>query len=143
MAQTGQINSHMPLADGAGHTFCELYIRHHIAGRTHGLSYNLSLTQPDLGDIAGLSGVHVNRSLQELRRRGLIDLRHRRVSIRNWQGLKTLAEFEVSYLHVDERAGLFAIDEPLHNTLSNSLDATQSLIFTCDRSANIHIQRPK
>lgn len=95
------------------HLLCELYVRHRIAGRTQGRSYELPLRQTDLAEITGLSCVHVNRSLQELRHKRLIELRNRRLVISDWFGLQALAEFEASYLLVGEDANLIAIDEPL------------------------------
>jgi hypothetical protein len=61
----------------------------------------LPLTQAELGDALGLSTVHVNRSFQELRGNGLIQLRGGSLTILNWEGLKTAGEFDPIYLHLD------------------------------------------
>ena len=61
------------------------------------------MTQAELGDTTGLSSVHVNRSLQELRRQGLIELKGRRLTILNLPRLKAVAEFRANYLHLGNR----------------------------------------
>lgn len=89
-------------AERTGHLFCELQLRLAMAGLTDGLSYEMPVTQADLSDLLGLSTVHVNRSLQELRRLGLISLRGRRLTIHDLDGLQELSFFDATYLHVDE-----------------------------------------
>jgi hypothetical protein len=46
----------------------------------------------------------VNRSLQELRRRGLIELKGKSLKILDWPRLKSLAEFKAGYLRVEGQA---------------------------------------
>jgi hypothetical protein len=74
----------------------------------NGHECELPLTQAELADALGLSTVHVNRSLQELRGDGLIQLRGGSLTIPNWDGLKSAGEFDPAYLHLsgelDERA---------------------------------------
>jgi CRP-like cAMP-binding protein/CheY-like chemotaxis protein len=86
------------------HLFCELLVRLQVVGLATDDSYELPLTQVDLGDTTGLSNVHVNRTLQELRRKGLIELRGKRLRIVNLPRLKAIAEFKDTYLHLGERA---------------------------------------
>jgi DNA-binding transcriptional regulator LsrR (DeoR family) len=63
----------------------------------------LPLTQVDLGATTGLSNVHVNRTLQELRRQGLIELRGMHLRILNLPRLRTIAEFKPNYLHLGDQ----------------------------------------
>src|SRR5262249_23301560 len=63
------------------HLFCELFARLQIVGLTSGEGYDFPLTQAELGEYLGLTSVHVNRTLQELRRRNLIHLENRRLTI--------------------------------------------------------------
>ena len=56
------------------HLLCELYVRLKAVGLTNGDGYAFPLTQAELGDALGLSTVHVNRTLQDLRGEGLITL---------------------------------------------------------------------
>jgi CRP-like cAMP-binding protein len=86
------------------HLFCELYLRMKVVGFVHDESYGLPITQSELADTAGITIVHANRSLQELRRRGLIEMRGRSLKILNFDRLKQLAEFRSAYLHLDGRA---------------------------------------
>ena len=83
-----------------GHLLCELSARLRVVGLVTDNSYKLPLTQTDIGDTTGLSFVHVNRCLQELRDRGLIDYRSRNIVIRNPAGLIDLAGFNPNYLHL-------------------------------------------
>ncbi len=86
------------------HLFCELLVRMDAVGFARNNSFDLPLSQGDLGNTTGLSTVHVNRTLQELRRRGLIELRGRRLTILDLPRLRNLAEFKPNYLHLGERA---------------------------------------
>src|SRR5690348_8171902 len=63
------------------HLFCEIYMRLDAVGRTHGATCDLPLTQRELSECLGLTVVHANRTLQELRRRGLIELENRQLTI--------------------------------------------------------------
>ena len=58
-----------------------------------------SLTQSELADLLGLSAVHVNRSLQDLRGRGLVNLRNRKLIIHDLDELQNLSFFDPDYLH--------------------------------------------
>lgn len=85
------------------HLFCELYLRLTTVGLTDGYALPLPLRQPDLADALGLTPVHVNRTLRDLRNDGLISLRRRRLEIQDWLGLCTAAEFAPRYLHLTAR----------------------------------------
>lgn len=86
------------------HLFCEMLVRLEVAGLTDGLSYEFPLTQHELSECLGLTGVHVNRTLQELRRRDLIELEARRVTILDIDALRTVAEFDDAYLYLERKA---------------------------------------
>ena len=85
------------------HLFCELHARLEVAGLTEGLSYRLPLTQVDLAECLGLTPIHVNRTLRELRTEGLVTFRSKLVSIDNYGGLKRVAEFNPDYLFLEKR----------------------------------------
>jgi hypothetical protein len=70
-------------------------------GLANGHECELPLTQTVLGEALGLSTVHVNRSLQELRGNGLIRLSRGVLSILDWDGLTKAGEFDPTYLHLD------------------------------------------
>ena len=86
------------------HLFCELRVRMQAVGLVEDDSFDLPVTQMDLADTTGLSSVHLNRTLQELRRQGLIEFRRRRLTILDLPRLRALAEFKANYLHLGERA---------------------------------------
>jgi CRP-like cAMP-binding protein len=75
-----------------------------IVGLAMNDSYDFPLTQIELGECLGLTSVHVNRTLQELRRLGLVDLQDRRLSILDLGGLKAKADFDPAYLYLEKRA---------------------------------------
>ena len=64
------------------------------------LRVDLPLTQQELGEALGFSVVHANRTVQALRRRGLIAWRDRHVEILDWPRLVQLAEFDPAYLRL-------------------------------------------
>ena len=86
------------------HLFCELHARLAVVGLTAGDSYDLPITQAELADTTGQTGVHVNRTLGELRRQGLIELGQQRLTILDMPRLRALAEFRSNYLHLGDEA---------------------------------------
>ncbi|MFL6744837.1 MAG: Crp/Fnr family transcriptional regulator [Sphingomicrobium sp.] len=85
------------------HLFCEMYERLDVVGRTDGNGYEFPLTQRELSECLGLTVVHVNRTLQALRRQGLVELENRQLRIHDRRGLEGVAEFDRSYLYLDRR----------------------------------------
>ena len=92
-----------PAISRMAHLFCELYVRLEIAGLAQNGGYDFPLTQVEVAECLGLTSVHVNRTLQTLRRKGLIDVENRRVRILDLAGLKHVGEFEGRYLYVEKR----------------------------------------
>lgn len=82
------------------HLICELRVRLGLIDQADDSGFALPLTQADLSDCTGLTPVHVNRTLRELRERGLMDLRGKRVAISDLPGLRALAEFDDAYLYL-------------------------------------------
>lgn len=82
------------------HLFCELYLRLEAVGLTDGRSIPMPLRQTDFADALGLTSVHVNRTLKILRDEGVIELYARRLTIRDWDTLCAVAEFDPKYLHL-------------------------------------------
>jgi CRP-like cAMP-binding protein len=85
------------------HLFCELNVRLGIVGLAEGPHYDLPLTQADVADCLGITPVHCNRVLQELRERKLVEWKGGRVSILNKNELARVAEFDPSYLYLEKR----------------------------------------
>jgi CRP-like cAMP-binding protein len=85
------------------HLFCELRVRLGIVGKTDGRHFEFPLTQRELSECVGLTVVHVNRTLQELRRRQVIEVENRAVTILDLEALESIAEFDPAYLHLEKR----------------------------------------
>jgi len=79
---------------------CEGYVRCEAVGLAVDHRFPFPITQTELGDATGLSLVHMNRTLQELRRDGLITFRDKTVDITDWEGLQRAGEFDPKYLHL-------------------------------------------
>jgi CRP-like cAMP-binding protein len=84
------------------HLICELQVRLQIVGLADEKGYALPLTQADLAECLGLTPVHVNRVLKELRERELLTFRSGRVKIHDFDKLARLAEFTPAYLYLDK-----------------------------------------
>ena len=85
------------------HLFCELHVRLDMVGLADGLEYRLDLTQADLAECMGLTSVHVNRTLKDLREQGLVSFKGGTVRIDDLSGLRHVAEFDPGYLYLDRR----------------------------------------
>jgi CRP-like cAMP-binding protein len=94
LASMGQRSAGPQLA----HLICELYVRLRTIGRVAGDSFSFPLTQEELGDTLGITSVHVNRILNQLRDDGLISLRGRILKILDLQRLERISGFDRSYL---------------------------------------------
>jgi CRP-like cAMP-binding protein len=82
------------------HLFCELYLRLTVVGLARLDGYDFPLTQRELAECLGLTLVHANRTIQELRRRSLVELENRQLTILDRSGLEGIAEFDPSYLYL-------------------------------------------
>jgi CRP-like cAMP-binding protein len=89
----------------AAHLFCEIYTRLAAVGRAAGGQCDWPFSQADLADALGLSTVHVNRTLQDLRSRNLIKLRGRALQLPDFERLADVALFDSRYLHLDRADG--------------------------------------
>ena len=69
--------------------------------------FEFPVTQADLADATGLTPVHVNRMLQQLREEKLIATEGKLWTVLDPAGLRKAARFEANYLHLDR-----ATDEP-------------------------------
>lgn len=87
----------------AAQLFCEIYRRLEVVGLVDGLEFDLPLNQTELGECIGLTVVHTNRILRELRHSGLIRFARGRVVVEDMAGLEALAEFDPAYLYQDRQ----------------------------------------
>jgi CRP-like cAMP-binding protein len=77
---------------------CELYVRLEGVDLARGYEFEFPLTQPVMADVLGLSLVHVNRSLREIRNRNLVAWRSRMIKILDWEQMVEFSQFDPTYL---------------------------------------------
>jgi CRP-like cAMP-binding protein len=82
------------------HAICEVYLKLRAVDLASDGGFELPITQVELADALGLSPVHVNRVVQELRAEGLIASKGRFVTISDWERLKAVGDFDPTYLHL-------------------------------------------
>lgn len=85
------------------HRFCEVAVRTRAVGLNTGDTYPWPFTQSEFADAVGLTDVHVNRVLRDMRRDGLITVDRRIFTVLDWPALKALAQFDPAYLRVEPR----------------------------------------
>jgi CRP-like cAMP-binding protein len=83
------------------HLLSELRYRLEAIGRTRNGTFELPITQLDLGDCLGLSTVHINRVLRELTSHGLVRVERAVFHLLDKAGLERLGQFDPTYLHLD------------------------------------------
>jgi CRP-like cAMP-binding protein len=83
------------------HLLCEWLVRLKAVGLIQDHTCDLPMTQAELADAMGVSTVHVNRVLQDLRADGLILLKGNRLEVLDWEQLKHVGDFDPTYLHQD------------------------------------------
>lgn len=85
--------------EAMAHFFCETLVR--CVRPTGNFKVDrcaLHMTQETLSSVLGITPVHVNRTLQQLRRRKLADVVDNELLVYDYDGLATLAEFDAGYL---------------------------------------------
>jgi len=83
------------------HLLVEMFMRLQAVQLTDGNSCTFPLTQSDLAEAMGLTAVHVNRMLQELRSDGLLELSGKKLTIPDMKALMRAGLFNPNYLHLD------------------------------------------
>ncbi|WP_332788358.1 Crp/Fnr family transcriptional regulator [Sphingomonas sp. GB1N7] len=83
------------------HMLCEMAMRREHAGLGPRETFDLPMTQEQLGDTLGLTAVHVNRTLKALETGGLIKRHKRSVTVADWRGLQQVGDFTSGYLHLE------------------------------------------
>jgi CRP-like cAMP-binding protein len=85
------------------HLICELAARLEAVGMVQDDSFQIPLTQQDIANASGISVVHVNRTLRDLRNRNLMSWENRTIRLLDFDGLKKVADFHPDYLHLGLR----------------------------------------
>lgn len=86
-----------------GHFLCEMNARLLAIEASDGQSFALPMTQSDIGEVCGLTNVHVSRVLRQLRDLGLCSVRGPRVEILDLKALVTRSSFDPAYLFLNHR----------------------------------------
>ena len=86
------------------HLFCELHVRLGLVGLSDDTGYDLALTQIDLAECVGMTPVHVNRLLRDLREQGAVEFGRGRVTIGDLDLLRRIAEFDPAYLYLERQS---------------------------------------
>jgi CRP-like cAMP-binding protein len=84
-----------------GFLIYEIFIRMRAFGQIEDQKFDFPVRQEDLADATGLTPVHVNRMLKQLREENLIAIDGKTWTILDPQGLRKAAQYEASYLHLD------------------------------------------
>lgn len=92
------------------HFLLELGARLELVGMGSKKGYACPLTQYHLADALGLSAVHVNRILRQLRESGLLTFREGRVTFDDYDGLVDFSGFDPAYL--DQTGPLLKLKRP-------------------------------
>jgi len=82
------------------HLSCEFATRTSAQG-VAGCTYELPMTQEQIGDALGLTSVHVNRSIRALESEGLITRNKRLLNVPDLARLREAGDFSDLYLHAD------------------------------------------
>lgn len=81
------------------HLLCEIFHRlHAVGGANEEDGFELLLSPTELGEILGLSQVHVSRTLQEMRRARFLSSDGYRLLVRNINSLEKVCDFDHAYL---------------------------------------------
>ena len=82
------------------HLLCELALRLQAVGLARGDRFNFPASQLDIADATGMTPVHANRMIQQLRAQGLVQWEGSDVTIVDFDGLKRAGDFDERYLHL-------------------------------------------
>jgi CRP-like cAMP-binding protein len=86
-------------AERVAHLMCELYLRARNVGLAGETTFSLPLSQTLLADSLGMTSVHINRVLKELRLAGAMALKRGSLEILDPAKLVRIAGFDDGYLH--------------------------------------------
>ena len=81
------------------HVLIELRERLRVIGRVDGDSFEMPLTQEQIGEALGITAVHANRVIKQLRQEGIVEFHRGRVTVLDERKFLELADFDDRYLH--------------------------------------------
>jgi CRP-like cAMP-binding protein len=107
--------SSLTALERVAHFLCEMNARLLAIEASDGSGFELPMTQLDLGEVCGLTNVHVNRVLRQLRETGLCTVRSSHVEIHDLKGLSATGQFQPSYLYLNHQTMTRAAGQPLES----------------------------
>jgi CRP-like cAMP-binding protein len=99
-------NGRRTAVQAIAHLLCELHARMTMAGQVTEATFSLPLTQEELADATGMTVVHMNRVLQQLRSAGLIEKSQKTLTVVDVAALREAAGFDDAYLHLGIRSSI-------------------------------------
>lgn len=88
-----------PATGRLAHIVLELRRRLEVTGRLAGDNFEMPLTQEQIGEALGITPVHANRVIKQLREERIVDISRGRVTVLDEAKLGELAQFDDRYLH--------------------------------------------
>jgi CRP-like cAMP-binding protein len=82
------------------HLIVELRERLKVIRRVDGATFEMPLTQEQVGEALGVTSVHANRVIRQLREDGIVELHRGQVTVIDEKKLMELADFDDRYLHL-------------------------------------------
>ncbi len=89
-----------PAASRLAHIVVELRERLRVIGRGEGAQVEMPLTQEQIGEAMGITPIHANRIIRQLREDGVLEFNRGYVTVLNERNLEELAHFDGRYLHL-------------------------------------------
>jgi CRP-like cAMP-binding protein len=89
-----------PAASRLAHIVVELRARLNVIGRGEGGRVEMPLTQEQIGEAMGITPIHANRIIRQLREDGVLEFHRGDVTILDERKLEELAHFDDRYLHL-------------------------------------------
>jgi CRP-like cAMP-binding protein len=87
------------------HFLSETNVRLVSAGLSDGTRFALGITQADISEVCGITSVHANRVLRQLREERLCIFRSSLVEILDVEGLARRGQFNPAYLYIESKSG--------------------------------------
>ena len=82
------------------HVLAELRERLRIIGHVAGADFEMPLTQEQIGEALGITSVHANRVIKQLREEGIVDIHRGCVTVLDEAKFQDMADFDDRYLHL-------------------------------------------
>lgn len=86
-------------ANRLAHVIVELRERLKVIDRVQGATFEMPLTQEQIGEALGITPVHANRIIKQLREDDVLDFHRGRITVIDEAKLQELADFDSRYLH--------------------------------------------